>query len=280
MGKGTPGNQGTPKKKPVVNAPAARQELHPRSIATYLRSLGLIGILLGGAGMVLTGFFWCAAIFIYLGLGVALFDIWIAEDLPKWASGLFSVLVIALLGLFTAGIVMYPPSLEIVVHAADGDYSTGQNIDGIDWKPGYSELRVALTNHSDRDYDNLDMRLRPDVWVARVVQTSHLEGVSFPDEETSVMSVVGHGIDPKTGKPVDQPFTMGPRNTGVRVRCDKVPRHSSLQLLIATMHPTSPITGAPDVVPDKKVHTNQLHVVGDYMITWRPRHIDSIHQAN
>lgn len=246
----------------------------------YLRAFGVVGVLSGVGAMTFPAFFWVGVGVLHLAGCLWIVDLVSERGLSKATKLAIGLVVCALLGSFDKWVVFYPPQIEVVAHAEDGNYKDGQDIDGITWKPGYSELRVAITNHSNRDYENVDMRILPDTWVAKAIQTSHIFGVDFPGDDVEVMSVVAHGIDPATGKPFDQPLTRGPRNSGVRVHCPRLPKKTSLMILVATMSPTSPLEGVPDVPPKNKVRASLVKMVGDYTITWRPYHIKDTYNAH
>jgi hypothetical protein len=246
------------------------------AILKYLKAFGGASMALSIAVLVLSPFFWFGAVLIYLAAALWIADICV-ENLSHPNKGILIAVVLLAAGLFTKFVVLFSPQLEVVAHSDRGDYKAGEVIDGISWKPGYSELRVAITNHSGRDYENLDMQILPDAWINEEIQTSHITGCSFPESENGLMSAVAHGTDPVTGKPFDQLLTKGPHNLGVRVRCEKLPNHSSLQILIATIKP-DPKSGMigmiPDFEPASKLLPSSVRIKGDYSITGRPWHVD------
>lgn len=122
------------------------------------------------------------------------------------------------------------------------------------------------------DYDNLDIRFKPDVWTGEAVQVTHVVECSLP-EAVPPVSFVAHGVD-EHGNPFDQPFTPGPENQGVRLRCSKVPSGSTVQILVATMNVTSMLTGVPIIKPTTKKRCAYVYAKGRYSLIQRPHHID------
>lgn len=78
-----------------------------------------------------------------------------------------AVAVVMSLLLFVAVRVVLPEWLvsrpfQLMASASEGNYQDGASIDGIDWLPGLSELRVYIGNETDADYDNVEVEVRLD----------------------------------------------------------------------------------------------------------------------
>lgn len=175
---------------------------------------------------------------------------------------------------FSNGIVFVHAPLKLTARVSGGYYADHTNIAGIDWNVQFSELRIDLTNNTDIDYESLDLTINPHTpiyssWVAGVSQFSNVPETTFILNPLN-MNVTGHGVDPKTAMPFDVPFTSGAFAGGFRMLCKKLPKHSTMQIVVALSNGVPPplwVMGT-----RKKIPTNVL-IKGSYSARWRDRDI-------
>jgi hypothetical protein len=173
--------------------------------------------------------------------------------------------------LFTYGIVGFPAPLKL----QSNWNPQGAAVNGIDWKAGMSALIVYITNPTDRDYDDLDITL----WVSEAIVTVK-QGTDIPCEIVS-----RNVITPPGGW---NPFIqMGPQ----RFRCDKPPRDSTIEFVIALVNADQLLNlkNSPQVdkLPElpgglfgPKRKPRQFGVVANYTVTFRPHTVNTLVAIN
>lgn len=235
----------------------------------YVEISGATGVLIAIAVVVLTPFFWVAVGAFYLAMALFLFCI-LKEKLVIGSKTAFLLGTVTLVGLSLKYVVFFDPAIHLFAQSSLAYFKTGTSVYGIPWQPAYSELRVAIKNDSDRDYENLDVKILPNAMVDKFVQVSTLSSCESIDP-TVEYSVFAHGTDPVTGKPFDEPAIRGPNNLGIRVKCTPLPKHSSVQMVFATMN-----SEMPSVEPKEKRPATAVRIVGDYSVTYRPYRLNQI----
>jgi len=102
-----------------------------------------------------------AVAIIYVSFLVLLIDVWFESELTnKWRIGI-AVVIVALIAAFSWRIVFVPAPLPMVAIITDAGYPPGTDINGIIWKPGFTELRLNILNTSDRNYQNISLSIQP-----------------------------------------------------------------------------------------------------------------------
>jgi hypothetical protein len=68
----------------------------------------------------------------------------------------------------------WPSPPQSYPHFSSNGHPQGDMVAGISWRAEYSELTVIIQNPSDQYYDDLVLRIRPDVWTRRVTRKFRL----------------------------------------------------------------------------------------------------------
>ena len=100
----------------------------------------------------------------------------------------------------------------------------------------FSQLHVMIDNPTSMDYEDVDVLLRPDEAIAGIGQKSNLPNVSFIMNTTLTTQV--EIVDFSSGMRQGVQLTTLAFDGGYRVRCDKLPRDSQLNIVIAIGRPT------------------------------------------
>jgi len=228
---------------------AVKSENKKHPLLAWSKGIGLAAILLGGFG-VIPVFYWPGVALCYMGFVILALDPYFDPDLKQRRISQAAVLtfICALAAIFTFGFVFAPSKLEVGAESYASNYPAGAKVAGIKWSSKYTELRVAIANPSNRDYENLDLVLRPDQPVVEISQLDDSQKVSF--EEVQHASV--HYI-------TNNEQSLAPRvviasTDGYRVRCDRLRAHSRVNIVMAVASIAADSGGAfdnnGDVRPD------------------------------
>jgi len=188
---------------------------------------------------------------VYVGLLFMLYEVCVEPLLLKRPLpiqiGLIAF-VLLFFDVFTIGIVAAQAPISFQSYAMrNGDYPAGTTIAGIAWDSHLTDLRVAFTNPTDEDYENLDVAVQPDKWTYRAALLNspgcdllQMGGntvsvvVSGKGGATSITSTrVGAGFDFQDN--VGDVFTPLATELGYRIRCTKLPAHFTVQIVFAVV---------------------------------------------
>jgi hypothetical protein len=111
------------------------------------------------------------------------------------------------------------------------NYDPGTVVGGITWKAPYRELRFTMANQSNEDFRNLDLVIKPDQPVVDFRQKSGIANVQIDWADPNNLELLGIRRDSTKGGNV---ATRLASTCGVRLRCDAIPSHSVLELVMAT----------------------------------------------
>lgn len=208
-----------------------KPKLYP--ILKWLRGAGIAAEFFGWGGLLLAWWFWPAVVVIYLGFVLLSLDLWFEPDLrktPLWRIGGITLMVLFAVA-FSLGIVFVNAPLGVSAMMTDAEYPAGTVIAGIAWKPQFTEVQIWINNSSDRNYDDLDLVVRPSSAVAAIAQLTNLPGVSFEDKNGLGVRLMD--INPTKSTSNVVPLILLATDAGYRIRCPHFPAKTMLKIVIA-----------------------------------------------
>ncbi|MGA2905798.1 MAG: hypothetical protein ABSD98_18390 [Candidatus Korobacteraceae bacterium] len=220
----------------IVNRPSEGKVRHSALIISRSALIGSVFIqwlrLMGAVS-----FIWSAGLG-YVLVILALAEIWFEPMFNRrFLRPILTLLVVSVCLWFSLKVVFVPAPLQINAVCHSGHYPKGTEYNGINWEPYFSDLRVVIANRSDSDYDDMDIELRPDVYIAAIRQVDDTPNVSFVAVRTNVTSVAVFQPNPADSNTVI-PIPVNPNGDtpAYRVRCLKLPAQSFIELVIATIN--------------------------------------------
>jgi hypothetical protein len=208
----------------------AKPKLHP--IYRWIRATGIGSEAFGWGSLMLAGQFVIGAALIYLGFLLLAIDLWVEPDLrgkTVWRV-VFTGFIVLLAAAFSWGMVFVDDALDVSGLVTDAEYAQGTKISGVAWRPEFTELNVMMVNPTDRVYEDLNLVIRPTEPVIAIEQISDFPGVSFVDKNDFMARMLD--ISP-SGSSKAIPLDLLATDAGYRVRCPRLPAHSTLKILIA-----------------------------------------------
>jgi hypothetical protein len=140
------------------------------NLSKYLR--GAAGLLVSTAvamvtvGSVGPAFFWVAVVLFYVGFACFAYDIWLERWRLLWKGLWWACLFI--FAVFIAWVVVLPTEpLAVNLTPHYGNFKEGETVGGIQWEKNFSELRISFSNPSEQSYDDLDMVILTDLFIAQ-----------------------------------------------------------------------------------------------------------------
>jgi hypothetical protein len=211
---------------------AFRKGLHP--VAKWLRGVGIAALLLGLGTLMLASpqAFWFAIIFIYGGLLLLLIDVWLEPELKnhfRWRIVITASLII-LASIVTKAFVWIDADLGITAVVVDANRQKGTKIAGIDFRPEFTELQVAIQNSSSRSYEDLDLLLTPSEPIAFIAQLTDVPSVSIQEKR----SLEIRPLEVKTGIALNVELLA--TDAGYVLRCPHLASKAIIKLEIALVH--------------------------------------------
>ena len=202
-----------------------KSKTHP--VLYWFRTIGVGGQFTGWGTLLYADHFWYGVAFIYLGFLALVIDPWFETKLQGktfWRIGI-SALIVAFALIFSFSIVFTDYQLGTTISQTLGVYPTGTVINGIEWKPEYTELRIWITNNSNVDYEDLDILVRPSNPIVHAAQASSIPGVSLVDaDNASIRMTQG-----KSAIPLDLLAT----DAGYRIGCPKLAPNTTIEIVMA-----------------------------------------------
>jgi hypothetical protein len=175
-------------------------------------------------------------------------EIWLEPSLAKVKPFLLSLVVISALW-FSISVVFVSAPIDIIAYSMPrGDYAPGTKIGGIEWDGHMTDLRTAITNPSQDDYQDLDISVQPDKWTHKAAILGNTTGcgltalngetISFARAKqsgklTMTSTRVGSGFDvhDSSGNTYETLAT----EFGYRLRCGSLPSNFTVQLVFAVV---------------------------------------------
>jgi hypothetical protein len=199
-------------------------------------------------------YFWAGVIAFYVAFILLTWEICFEPELlkrPGWIQVALIGVALALFDLFTIGIVCARAPLEFFSYSMrKGDYAAGTIIGSITWDRHFTDLRVAITNLSGDDYGDFDVTLCPDEWThkAAILDNASTCALNPVDGGTFVsfaraakhgelawkgMRVPGGGF--VVNDSMGNAYTPLATRDGYRLRCGKLPAHSTVKIVFAVV---------------------------------------------
>lgn len=222
------------KKHPEAERPEPRREMvkKPESskspVLGYLRATGFVSLVLAIGALLIEPYFWWFVVFMYVGLLIALVDCWLEKPLGGFKY-VMSCFFLAVICIFTVGVVWPRFRPDFVAIWNRGDYASGSDIAGMKWQDGWSELRLSISNKYDVEMKDVEMEFLVEEPVADIKLASSLPcsivligasplGQPYMTDSSGKQTLLG-----------EPSFHDGP----YRLLCDKLPSHTSVGLLLA-----------------------------------------------
>jgi hypothetical protein len=241
----------------LASTSMATPDQHPilEASALWKRCSGPALLILGWASIMIHWFWWGVAI-AYVGW-LACFAEWsvdtyvIRKPIQLQLVGFACLMFI--FDLFTISTVLAKAPLDLMGYVSGG-HAAGELIGGISWDEHFTDLRMALTNPTDNDYQTLDINLRPNVWLSQGVildKPSFCElSRAIPPEGIMGQSVVvtkartsgevkvtgrlvGNGVD--VSDDAGNIYTVLAADTGYRLICSVLPAQFTIRLVLAAV---------------------------------------------
>jgi hypothetical protein len=197
----------------------------------------------GGIGL-MPFYFWIGAAMCEFGLLVLLAAVFFYDK--GWIRGIFTPIALSAFVFLNWDIVCRDTPVHFFAYASlSSDYAAA--IGDVPWQPEFTYLRVSLENDTDFDFTDIDFTLEPDVPIMSISQVSAVPGVVLHGDTTKEAVPIG---DPKLNEKTAYIYhpsiaRVNPDGTKTelttrlleapqyRIVCDKLSKHSSLDLAIA-----------------------------------------------
>jgi hypothetical protein len=191
--------------------------------------LGFAAEAFGWGWLLMSSQFVLAVILIYLGFAILAANLWMQAQISVTWRAVGSLFLAACGLAFTFGFVKVDAPLEPFAIVTDAEYESGTIISGITWRSEFTEVNLRLANPTDRDYDELNVLARPTDPVAAIKEVTDLHA-RFIDNKDFTNHLFE--VDP-TGSAKELGFVLLATDAGYRIRCPKIPRHDTLQVVMA-----------------------------------------------
>lgn len=244
-----------------------------------------------------TSNYWVGVVLTYLGFLICIYEVISDPRMVKHSHWVWLFAMGTIFAAITTFSIMVPLArapFEVLAYIRPGEYPPKTIIGGIEWIPEFTDLRVALSNPTtDTDYEDIDITIEPDEPIVKISQISSVSGVSFIGDVTKeIVEVEGVLVtrpdltktNPDgsvTNVPIVQIFT--PK---YRVRCQTIPKLSSIELVLAISRPAGHKKDARFkeiiYVPIEnysrgnfeRTRPTKIRIIGTYKATYRQRKID------
>jgi hypothetical protein len=256
----------------------------PRPLV-LLRIITGAGLFIGVGGILIASpsLFWIAAVFLYAALIALTFESIYEFKLKRerWLRRTGIAFAILLTTLFSWGIAFYPDKLQITPYSFEGQYKSGDSVFGIIWRDDVSDLRIEVSNQSDRAFEHLDLTINVGMMSIRgQQQISKVPGVSF-EQQTPTLHL--NFVD-NSGKQTNERNIEMDGYNELRVGCDRLPKKTTIDLILAVSALTPQgmevlKTGTTRILPPPfnlwmRKRAPTINIKGDYSALNRPYEID------
>lgn len=131
--------------------------------------------------------------------------------------------------------------INFLIRANIDDYPPDAQLAEIKWNPSYTDIRVAINNPTNRDYNNLEINITTDMKIAAISQITKLPNVLFMPVDIPVVDLSIKVTNQTTGKTKTYPLplTAMPNikvfSPQYSVRCAILPSRSHIDLILAAV---------------------------------------------
>ena len=184
------------------------------------------------------------------------------------------IVAFCLVYIWSANTVFVKLPIDIRAIVDKGNYPQGTDVAGIKWNPFYSDVRLLLSNPTGHDYSDIDLAVATDEQIVQVGQVTDIPNVSFfPQTSPPVITLGGADGQDLPVIPIKGTMQSCPI---YRIRIEKLPRHSTIQIAVATvrMNAFVPGKGMPDSLFAPKTMPKWLSVKGNYRAFARERELN------
>jgi hypothetical protein len=175
---------------------------------------------------------------IYTFVLLVMIDLWFERDLAKGWKIAISVIFLTAAGAFSWAFVFVEAALPIAAIVTDAEYATGTDRYGVKWRKEFTELQVIIANPSDRNYDDLNLLIRPTEAVTVIKQISSVPNVSFVVKNNVSTWVANYNL--KTGKATGIPAVLVATDAGYTMQCPRLPARSEIKILFVLANIKNP----------------------------------------
>ena len=197
----------------------------------------VVGIILAGGSAVQSVSFTVPVILVYAYTLACLVHIWYDRRIKTflWVRLIVSLVVVGLAGWYGFGFVWAADPLIVSGVRYSESYPTGAVIGGIPWIKEYVDLHLTLDNQTSNDYRNLDIFIDVGQKVMKSGQITNLPGLTF--------------LQPNHGQ------------SGIRLRCDKIPNHAKVEVILALFPQQGPAISANGVYESLGARPRRLNAL-------------------
>jgi hypothetical protein len=229
--------------------------------------------------------YWPGVVAIYAGIAALGYHIGTEESFQSMPLGTqiaVGIMFLSAIYIWSANVVFAAAPLLFPATANKGDkYPVGFDLAGIKWQKSYSDVRIDLRNPTSHDYKNVDLSIYTDLQIAQVGQITDIPNVSYFPQSTLEAQVNLEGKDKrghKTSIPVVPQKGMAQSNQIYRVLIDKLPKKSTVKLVLAVVRINPMVNGKmPQTLFSADSVPAWIAVKGDYMAIGRERHVRVTH---
>jgi len=217
--------------KPEVRPKTSNENLRQaivrvEPIMARMRPLGFVSFALAIGAILMENNFWWFVGFVYVALMLSFLDSWTERPLG-WLRYTFMGFFLIFVGWFSYAVVLGGVYPERVSTWTEGNYPKGQNVHGLIWQDGWSDLRFSIFNHSMDDLKDVDVEFLTDESVAKVALISELGCKvvhSGPNFEARLNYKDGHQ---------ELMHHLGSQNDSYHILCDKIPGNIGVEVVVA-----------------------------------------------
>ena len=198
-----------------------------RPLLTWFRVVGISGLFIGGVALVQDPhLFWWAVGLCYGGLSILLIDLYFERMRRTLKSTAASFLLILGTG-FSFGVVFVSTPVSITPFFISAERMPGDDVAGIKWQSYFSKLDIFISNDSERSYDDVYIRVIPDLYISQAAVSEHNCG-----GDVSVELVSAYVADYQ-----DSRFQLIATSGGCRVRISHFLPHAHVNVVLAVVTP-------------------------------------------